>query len=139
MTTPSLTESPAYYLRLSTRALVNVMTRLDQPPGPLGGAERHAVDAIRAELRRRELGGEPATVDGAPVVFATARRGREFWNLEFDCPWCPRKRSGRPKTHFHGGGPIAGDPRDFSGHRASHCIAPGAPGSYFVLVREVAS
>ena len=69
-----------------------------------------------------------------PEVFVRlsphARAG--IWAVEFDGPWCPRKR-GKPGRHFHGGGDLGKPP--VLGYRESHCLANGAP-DYYELVLD---
>ena len=68
-----------------------------------------------------------ATADH-PEVLCVAIRGRDFWLLEFRCPWCGR-------VHTHGGGPLEGAPD--GGSRVSHCHAAGAPAGYDLVVGEL--
>jgi hypothetical protein len=56
--------------------------------------------------------------NGIPIVPVSVERGRQANLLRLAaCPLC-----GRP--HVHGGGPLGRDPREFQGHRTSHCPMP---------------
>lgn len=65
---------------------------------------------------------------GSPVTEAKARleasTGCWLWVVE-QCPYCQ-------KQHTHGGGPRSGNPREYLGHRVSHCAL--RPGRDYVLV-----
>ncbi len=65
--------------------------------------------------------------DGIPIVPVTIVRHRKGNLLHVaSCPYC-----GRP--HVHGGGRGDQDPRDFQGHRVSHCRMPGVRSRGYVL------
>lgn len=49
-----------------------------------------------------------------PVVIVRPIAGGNAWTLEIECPFCGRH-------HYHGGGPLTGDWREYLGHRISHC------------------
>ena len=72
-------------------------------------------------------------MDGIPIVPVTVERTRTVHLLHVAaCPYC-----GRP--HVHGGGLPDEDPRDFEGHRASHCLKPvSGDRGYFLIVTEEA-
>jgi hypothetical protein len=95
----------------------------------------------RGSARRRGRGSKGHSVSatilgyvqGIPVVPVTVERTRTVHLLHLAvCPYC-----GRP--HVHGGGPPEGDPRDYEGHRVSHCLrpVPGDRGYLLVVTEEV--
>lgn len=70
-------------------------------------------------------------VDGIPIVPVRVKRTRDV-NLLYlaTCPYCGRQ-------HVHGGGRPDQNPRDFEGHRLSHCLqqVPGDRG-YMLIVTD---
>ncbi len=72
-------------------------------------------------------------VDGIPVVPVTVERTRMLHLLHLAaCPYC-----GQP--HIHGGGLADQDPREFEGHRITHCLkrVPGDRGYVLIVTEEV--
>jgi hypothetical protein len=69
---------------------------------------------------------EPMEPEMIPHVLATVTKGRDVWDLTIRCPYCGQK-------HYHGRGPITGEPS--GGHRVAHCVdkRPGNHGYYIDL------
>jgi hypothetical protein len=60
-----------------------------------------------------------------PIAQVELVRSRECWAwIIQNCPICGR-------SHTHGGGPLTGNPRDFLGLRATHCL--GGRGDYILM------
>lgn len=51
-----------------------------------------------------------------------------LWVVE-QCPYCK-------KQHTHGGGPRSGDPREYLGHRLSHCASRSERADYVLVELE---
>jgi len=65
-----------------------------------------------------------------PIALATLERHATgyLWIVPV-CPHCHQR-------HTHGGGPLAGNPRDLLGHRVGHCIGMESSGYELVETCE---
>lgn len=64
-----------------------------------------------------------------PTAEVRLEQGRTSFSWVVDhCPHCG-------KRHWHGGGPLTGDPRSFLSHRVGHCRTGGSQG-YTLVERK---
>jgi hypothetical protein len=53
-----------------------------------------------------------------PIALCRLLKGEQGYQWEVErCPICRKK-------HYHGGGPVSGNPNEYLSHRVKHCLKP---------------
>jgi len=67
--------------------------------------------------------------EGYPIARGHIVRTSDCYLWRGRCPLCG-------KRHVHGLGPLAGDPKDYLGHRVSHCLQPHPHDRGYILALD---